>query len=509
MARNFKPCDRDQLLLLPPDLRDWLPEDHLAWFVCDAVHEMSLTKFLEGYREDGRGGSAYHPETLVSLLLYAYCQGISSSRQIERLCQHDIGFRVIVAQQMPDHTTIARFRRDFAEPLAGLFVQILELCKSAGLIKLGNVALDGTKIQANAALEANLTRDKLRKLADELIAQAEQTDAAEDELYGKDKRGDELPEHLADPVKRKRAFSKAREKMERVKQAKQRADDKAQQDQEEFETRQSEYEQRCAKSSTGKAPGRKPKPPDPVKADAAKGNTTDPCSRILATRHGWCQGYNAQAAISADGQIILCAEICDAANDMQQLAPMIEALHETLQAVGLDMGQIKSLLADSGYNTPQSLTEAHQYLCINELSAELLIPPPRKWAKFSGETSDDPPPDSMSLAQRVEYRTKSPSGSACYKKRREAEAVFGQIKGARGLTRFRMRGAELVDSELKLMAGTHNLLKLWRHKNKQRIRVIKGCLQNAQRVILRAFFSLIAITDSIDRTSRTQLAPLY
>ena len=466
LARNFRPFDRTQMFLLPPSLSDWLPDGDLAYFVPDAVDQMDLTDFLNAYRTDGRGGAGYHPSIMISLLLYAYCRGISSSREIERRCQLDLGFRIVSAQQMPDHTTIARFRRDFITQLGQLFVQILELCAQAGLLKLGRVALDGTKMQANASLEGNLTRKKLRELVEKMLQDAEQIDALEDKLFGEDKRGDELPAHLADPDERRKHLRAAKEKLKRASEAKKRTDEQAKGKLDEYEEKKKAHEQRSAKSKSGKAPGHSPKPPSEEELDKAKANTTDPDSRIHAARQGYCQGYNAQAVVTTDGQIIIAAEVVDAANDMQQLKPMIQKMHKTLQAAGLSEKQVEVVLADSGYWTPQSLTETLSYLREKEQQTELLVAVPKRWAKFKGKTGEASPPEELTQLERIEYRQKSKEGGMIYRERaKSVEPVFGQTKGARGLRRFMLRGKDLVRGEWKLITMTHNLLKLWRHRN--------------------------------------------
>ena len=461
MPRNFRPFDRAQMYLLPPSVSDWLPADDLAYFVPDAVEQMDLTDFLNGYRTDGRGGAGYHPSIMVSLLLYAYCRGINSSREIERRCRLDIGFRIVCAQQMPDHTTIARFRRDFITPLSALFIDILELCAAAGLVKLGHVALDGTRMEANASLESSLTRAKLRELVDKLILEAEQIDALEDKLFGEDKRGDELPPHLADPEKRQRHLRATREKLKRASQAKEKADKEAEARTREYEKKKKSYDERSAASKTGRASGKPPEPPKEEELDKIKANTTDPESRIQSARQGYCQGYNAQAVVTSDGQIIVTAEVVDAGNDMHQLKPMLAEMEKTLKAAALCAEEVQVALADSGYWTPDSILEAVEYL--KEKGTELLAAVPRRWAKFSGVGEGDAP-EGLSPLEKVEWRQKSKEGREIYRERAQSvEPVFGQTKEGRGLRRFALRGMDLVRGEWKLMAMSHNLLKLWRH----------------------------------------------
>lgn len=200
MGYNFVGVDRDQPFLLPPSLTDWLPPDHLAWFVLDAVAELDLSEFVKAYRADGRGGAAHDPSMMAGLLLYAYCTGVVSSRKIEAACQVDVAFRVIAGNLVPDHTTIARFRATHADALAGLFTQVLAMCAEAGLVKVGTIAVDGTKISVSASLDANRTREAIMKQVEELIAAAEAADAGEDEVFGAGVRGDEVPAGATAPA---------------------------------------------------------------------------------------------------------------------------------------------------------------------------------------------------------------------------------------------------------------------------------------------------------------------
>ncbi len=464
MARNFLPFDRTQTYLLPPALSDWLPAEDLAFFVPDAVDQMDLSDFLNAYRSDGRGGAGYHPSAMVSLLLYAYCRGINSSREIERRCLLDVGFRLVSAQQMPDHTTIARFRRDFITQLGLLFVQILELCAAAGLVKLGRVALDGTRMEANASLQASLTRKKLRELVEKMLLDAEQADLLEDKLFGEQKRGDELPAHLADPQQRAKSLRAAKEKLKRAEAAKGRADAQADAALAAHDEKIKAREERAAASKNGKAPGREPKAPSPEDLDKkSKGNVTDPDSRIHAARQGWCQGYNAQAVVTTDGQIVVAAEVVDAGNDMQQLKPMIELMDRTLREAGLDGVQVAAVLADSGYWTPRAVGKALEYLRNGERATEILVAIPKRWARFKEPIGDAPEPEGLTDLERIEWRQKSAEGQKIYRERAESvEPTFGQVKGARGLRRFALRGMDLVQGEWKIITMTHNLLKLWR-----------------------------------------------
>jgi transposase len=313
MAYNFLRCDPDQPFLLPPDLRDWLPDGHLAWFILDVVDQLDLQPFYQVHRDDGHGHPAYDPKLLLGVLLYGYCLGIRSSRQLERRCTEDIAFRVLAANQTPDHVTIARFRVRHEQALAGFLVASLQLCAAASMVRVGTVALDGTKLAGNAADKANRTQKKIQVEVTEILRQAADADRREDEQYG-NTRGDELPEALA---------SKAGG-LDRLRQAKVQLEAEA-------ATRQQRYQQRVAvATAAAKAGGRpprqlKPRPRDEAPNPAATANVTDPDSRFLRTRKGAVQGYNAQA-VTTEHQLVVAAELTQQANDLQQLQPMLQAM---------------------------------------------------------------------------------------------------------------------------------------------------------------------------------------
>jgi transposase len=449
MAYNFRHGNRDQPFLLPPDLRDWLPADHLAWFVLDVVDQLDLGPFLRGYRADGHGHPAYDPRTLLGVLLYAYAIGVRSSRQIERRCREDLAFRVLAGNQAPDHVTIARFRVRHQQALAGFLVASLRLCAAAGMIKLGTVALDGTKVAANAATTASHTHDKIEAQVAEILRQAAETDQREDQLFG-DARGDELPEALASKAGR----------LARLRQAKALLEAEAAE-------RQWRYEQRVAAlAAAARARGKQPRAHiKPRRCDEAPNpktaaNTTDPDSRFMHTRRGSIQGYNAQAVTTLE-QVIVAAELTQAANDLQQLAPMLAATAATLAAAGIPQRPGR-LLADSGYWTIANLTAIPN-------APELLIPPARH-GRQGKPRKDGKPTASRSDGLRAAMNAKlaSEDGKACYAKRQQTiEPVFGQIKEQQGARRFLRRGLGACEAEWKLLCGTHNLLKLWRHRTRR------------------------------------------
>jgi transposase len=443
MAYNFLRGDRDQPFLLPPDLRDWLPQGHLAWFILDVVDQLDLAPFYRAHRDDGHGHPAYDPKLLLGVLLYGYCLGVRSSRQLERRCTEDIAFRVLAANQTPDHVTIARFRARHEQALAGFLVASLKLCAAAGMVRVGTVALDGTKLAGNAADKANRTHDQLEAEVAEILRQAAETDQHEDRLFG-EARGDELPAALASKAGR----------LTRLRQAKARLEAEA-------AAREQAYQQRvAAHTAAAKVKGRKPRQlkrrPQEAPNPKATANATDPDSRFLSTRKGSVQGYNAQAVTTLE-QVIVAAELTDEANDVHQLQPMLKATATTLAAAGIDE-RPEAALADSGYWSTDNLTTIQD-------APELYIPPARH-GRQGKPRKDGKPSESKSDGLRAAMKEKlaSEDGKARYAKRRETvEPVFGQIKEQQGARRFMRRGMRACNAEWKLLAGTHNLLKLWRH----------------------------------------------
>lgn len=447
MSRKFIECNRDQMYLMPPSLRDWLPEGDLAWFLLDAVSEMDLGAFHVGEREDGAGRPSYDPDMMVSLLLYAYCLGERSSRKIERQCLVNVGFRVIAANQIPDYSTICRFRHWHAEALEGLFVEVLRLCAEFGLVRVGRVALDGTKIKANAALSANRTEESIREEVRRMLAEADAVDAEEDAKYGKDRRGDELPEELQTREGRLKRLHECKERLERKAEEKKAARGKK------IEDRKAE------EAATGKRKrGRKPKNPDEIERKQAKANVTDPESRIMKTRNGYVQGYNAQAAVTED-QVIVAAEVTQEENDVRQLHPMIEKAVETLESAGVKE-KMGAVLADAGYFSEKNLADA------SPDGPELFVATTKDWKQRKALADAPPPrgriPKNLSLKDRMERKLLTVRGRALYKKRGQTvEPVFGQIKDVRGCDRFLQRGRVAVSAEWKLICTAHNLLKLF------------------------------------------------
>lgn len=330
MPVNVRDVDREQLYLLPPSVAEWLPEGHLAFFVLDVVAELDLEGFYASYRDDGRGGATYDPAMMLGVLFYAYCAGERSSRRIERRLVEDVAYRVLAANQRPDHATLARFRRRHQDAIAGLFVQVLGLCVEAGLVDSGIVAIDGTKVGADASFFANRTREQL---AEEILAEADRVDAEEDERLG-ERRGDELAPGWAGRSGRRARIRAALDEIDR-------------QSSRDYESRMAE---RAAKEAAlgRKLTGPKPTPTPARRTQPRRANTTDPDSLIISMgSRGVLQGYNAQAAVTAD-QIVVAAEVTTTTNDQTNFVPMAQAASENLADAGHHL-QVGTVLADAGY----------------------------------------------------------------------------------------------------------------------------------------------------------------
>lgn len=449
MAYNLLPCDREQSYLLPPSLREWLGEGHVAWFIVDAVDQLDLKEFYAVYRDDGWGAAAYDPGMMVAVLLYAYCLGVRSSRKIGRALEEDVGFRVVAANQQPDFRTICRFRAEHEKALERLFVQVLRMCREAGLVKLGIVALDGSKVAANASLAANRSYEALQEEVRKILAEAKKIDAEEDALFGPERRGDELPQGLRRRAERLKRLQEAKARLERE------AQETARVAQEHMEQRQAE------EAATGKKKrGRKLKEVAAAPEEGAKANVTDPDSRIMKTRQGYGQGYNVQAVVSQD-QIVVAVGVTQEANDVQQLKPMMEALERTLEAAGIE-DRPRTALADAGY-----WSEANVSLCSNPGGPELLIATIKDWKQRKRLREQGCPrgriPKRLTLRERMDRKLLTKRGRALYKMRGIlVEPVYGQVKEGQGFRQFMRRGLEAATSEASLVATTHNLLKLWR-----------------------------------------------
>jgi transposase len=457
MGQNFIGCDREQVLLMPPSLLEWLPEDHFAWFVLSAVGEMDLAAFYAAYRQDGHGRAAHEPAMMVALLLYAYARGRRSSRAIERACVEDVAYRVIAANQVPDHCTIARFRQRHQDALAGLFGEVLELCAEAGLVGVGLVAVDGTKVHANASRDATRGYDRI---AEEILADADAVDRAEDERFG-DARGDELPAELSTAQGRRGWLRDAKRRLdekraveaqpiprsrpERLLEGKRRLEEELA-----TETRaNASYEAYRARGrmKDGRRFGRPPDPYQPPAAPTGKINVTDPDSQLVKAQRGWIQGYNAQAAVN-EQQIVVAAELSTDSPDFGHLEPMVDATRAELGKAGVaDTPQV--VVADAGY------WHQHQMENIVASGIEVIVPPD------AGKRKGTRPGWDGGAYQFMRRVLATDAGRALYRKRQGmVEPVFGHTKFNRRIDRFQRRGRAACRSEWRLITATHNLLKL-------------------------------------------------
>ena len=450
-STRFRPYLPDQILLLPPDMREWLDKDDLVYFIMDVVKTLDLDPIYGDYDGTKGGQPPYDPQMMTGLLLYAYCMGMPSSRRIEKATYHSVPFRLLAADQHPDHDTIAEFRRRHLKAMSALFVEVLRLCQKVGLVKLGHVALDGTKVRANASKHKAMSYGRMEKKARELeeeiarlLAEAEAVDAEEDAKYGKGRRGDELPEELR---YRKSRLEKIRQAMNELEEE---AKAKAEKKREEMRLKEE------ALAGEGKKRrGKKPKEPDDKPEGKAQRNFTDPDSRIMkdGATGSFEQSYNAQIAVDEKKQIIVASDVTQDANDKQQLKPVIKKLKENTGGK-----KPKVLTADSGYysETNATLLDDHNidaYMATRK-EKHNRPPPPASRGRI---------PKNATVIERMERKLRTVKGRCTYSKRKQiVEPVFGQIKEARGLRRFLLRGLENVRAEWDLICLTHNLLKLFR-----------------------------------------------
>jgi transposase len=458
MGQNFIADTVDQTLLFSASLHDWLPEGHLARFIVDVVSALDLGAISTSYQDkDGRGQAAYAPEMMVRLLLYGYARGVYSSRKIQTRTFEDIAFRYLSGDQHPDHATIAEFRKRHLEALSGLFMQALRLCSEAGLVKLGHVSIDGTKIKANSSkhkamsyARMNETEARLKQEIDALLAAAEKIDTEEDAQYGKDRHGDELPAELQRRESRLQKLGEAKAALEQ--EAKEEAAQQRAEQEQKLAEREAE-EQRTGK----KKGGRKAEPCDPEQAtpdNTAQRNFTDPESRIMpdgANKGSFVQGYNAQIAVDSASQVIVAAEVTQETNDKKQLLPMIALIAANLEQ------KPEKVSADTGYFSEANVTDA------SVKDVDLYIATGRdKHGEVVKMTGDPPPPDA-SPKEAMREKLRPEAGRAVYKMRKAiVEPVFGQIKEQRGFRRFSLRGKENVSREWQLVCAVSNLLKLFR-----------------------------------------------
>lgn len=510
MLPHYIEANRAQLYLLPPSMEDWLPAQHLVWFVLDVLSVVETAAFHERYTNGGWEGGrpAYHPEMMLGLLIYAYCTGVRSSRKIERLCSSDVAYRVISADSIPDHATIARFRAEHQEAIKGVFVDVLRICAKAGLASLGTVAIDGTKMEAAASLDANRQADAIEAEVARILAEAEMTDNNEQDLFGAGS-DQQLPPELARRSSRLAHLRAAQAEL-RARQA--RAEEAAAEEaakaraaaaegrkldgrkptrnpQVELARARADVEvarRRAARRLQAAAEGRKlpgPKPrPDAARsrsqelpkaqarlhaaeaavAEAARKervNVTDPASRVMKTERCFIQGYNAQAAVN-EHLIVIASGVTSETNDVRQLVPMMAQIQRMATAAGIE-GRLNLVLADAGYWSDDNATAQGPDRLIATTNDRKRRQALREQGPCSG-----PPPVGVSPREAMEHRLRTAEGANSYKKRSQTvEPVFGSTKANHGYRRFLRRGLAAVESEWSLICTIHNLLKLFQHQS--------------------------------------------
>jgi transposase len=446
MEKTFKSCDRKQMLLLPPSLLDWIPEGHLAHFILDTVEQLDLSKIYASYQGNGRGQPPYDPRMMTALLFYAYCTSVPSSRQIEKRTYEDVAFRVVAANRQPDHDSICEFRKRHLKALAGLFVQILRLCQQAGLVKLGHVALDGTKIKANASKHKAMSygnmkkkKEELEKEVSDLLKNAESVDKEEDKTYGKDKKGWDLPDEL-----------KRREtRLEKIKAAMSALEEEAKQ--EAAEKQKAKQAQKKGKENAAGQP-----PEEIAPSDKAQRNFTDPDSRIMKVSNtkSFEQCYNGQAIVDDSSQVIVAAGLSQHSNDIEEVEPILDILEENLGGIPHHM----AITTDAGY-----FSETNVMLFEDALLDPFMATQKMKHGEVLPRVRGRIPID-MTPKDRMRRKLCTKRGQEIYSRRKSTvEPVFGQIKQARGLRQFLLRGYENVSAEWQIWCVTHNLLKMYRH----------------------------------------------
>jgi transposase len=454
--KTFRPYDPDQVLLMAPVLAEWIPEGDLAHFVSDLVESgtLDLSAIYDSYVEE-RGFPPYDPRLMVKLLIYGYANAVMSSRKLERATYRDVAVRMLCADQHPDYRSIARFRKRHLEALGELFVQALRLCKQAKLVGLGSLALDGTKLRANASRHKAMSYERmvkketqleaeiavLRANVDALLSEAEQVDAEEDQRFGADRRGDELPEELR---RREQRLAKIREAKEAL----------------EAEARDAETARRAELEAQGKQPraprdGRDPFAPKP----SAQRNFTDPESKIMKTADGsYHQCYSGQAVVDSVAQVIVVAELSDEAADQRQLEPALEQLDQNLEAIGAELPDGAALTADGGYFSEENVKTCEQY------GVDPFIATGRfKHSEPPAPAPRGPIPKDATAKQRMARKTRTKKGRKIYSRRKAiVEPVFGQIGTVQDGRRVLIRGKPAARAQWRLECAIHNLLKLHR-----------------------------------------------
>ncbi|MGJ5820108.1 IS1182 family transposase [Paludibaculum fermentans] len=447
--KRFRPCDLDQPFLLPPSLQDWLPEGHLARFVANVVDALDLSPILDTHaRKDGRGKAAYHPILLVRLLVYGYAVGKRSSRQLERATYDEVPFRYLAADQHPDHDTISTFRQVHLQELAKLFLQVLALCRKAGMVQLGQIAIDGSKLAANASQRKSHSYAKLSEreqkwleTVEQILKDAQAKDEQEDSEFGHGRRGDELPADLAT----------AQQQLDRIRAAKKELEEEARRRAEQAAKEKAAQGGKAKDQSQRKRWYRSAKG---VPSQKALGNLTDPQSRVMidGASNRYIQGYNAQIAVDQKQQVIVAAEVTSQQNDRQQLAPMVDAMEVNVQAkCGL-------IVADNGYWNERVIGE------LGERGVDVMVPPDgfatwRRTGTLPRNGARGP------LATKMRDRLTSEPDATQYKKRSGiVEPLFGLIKELRHYRRFLFRGLEKVRAEWQMICMAMNVWKLHRHQ---------------------------------------------
>ena len=424
MAKTFRTYLPEQNLLLPASLREWLPDDHLSYFVSDVVDQLDLSAIERVYEEEDRGQPPYHPRMMTKILLYGYCVGVFSSRRIQKRLVEDVAFRVLAAGNQPDFRTIADFRKLHLKALEELFRQMLRLTLETGMMKLGRVAVDGSKVKGNASKHKAMsygrmkeTEKRLREEVRKLLKQAEAADQEEDSRYGRDRRGDELPKEL----------QRRETRIARIREAKHALEERAREQ--------------------AKSKGKDREEAQPTKK--AQYNFTDPASRMLKGSDGFVQGYNTQIAVEPVFQLIVGQRVTQAANDKQQMVPLVEAIEE-------QSGQKpEGVLADNGYCSDENL----KYLARKRMEG-FVATGKQKHSQRRESCKRGPLPREASRVERMERKLETKVGAAVYATRKFiVEPVFGQIKQARGFRQFLLRGIEKVRGEWALICMTHNILK--------------------------------------------------
>jgi transposase len=444
MNKTYRDWSTDQNYLFPPSPHDWLPEGDLVYFLLDTVATLDLTPIFAHYERELRGQPPFHPRMMVALLLYCYATGTRSSRKIMRRCHVDVACRVLVGDDIPDFRTISDFRKIHLARLETLFVEVLKLCALAGLTKVGTIALDGTKVKANASRHKAMSYDRMKaeeeRLKQEiakLLAEAQASDDAEDLQHGPDRHGDELPDELARRQSRLAKIEAARKLLEE-------------------RVRAEAAEEAARREAEGKSPPPIP-PAEAVPDPKDQINFTDPESRIMkASNKGWDQCGNAQAVTNAH-QIILAADVTAQANDVRQTVPMVDQARANLDAAGVEEA-IQAALGDAGYYSETNVTALQQRGIEAYLATERL--------KHNEKVASAPRgriPEGLSAKQRMARKLRTKTGREMYAKRKGMiEPIFGQLKQVLGFRQFSMRGLASMRGEWRLMATVHNLLKLWR-----------------------------------------------